>query len=253
MNKRGTHIAVMISFAIFIAFVVFLIIFLEPQLRIQKARQSYLDYLKIALERMFIGEMIVLTLNLTESEGRDCISLKDSVASVTAHRTDSTHLIFKNETNGILDYRSSGSNDLLVKTGVSNRGILKIYYSEKLSTTYCGSTPSPECNIAGCIPTTNYDITMIRVSNETFEPKIEEVVEWYNDDYEDLKNSLQIPPGMNFEFSFDFEDNEGNIVAASQPIPVDRDVYVQENPILYIDEWGNLKPGNLILKVWEVY
>ena len=250
MNKRGTHIAVMISFAIFIAFVVFLIIFLEPQLRIQKARQSYLDYLKIALERMFIGEMIVLTLNLTESEGRDCISLKDSVASVTAHRTDSTHLIFKNETNGILDYRFTG-NDFWVKTGVSNRGILKIYYSEKLNTTYCSGTPS-ECGINGCTPI-SYNITMIRISNETFEPKIEEVVEWYNDDYEDLKNNLQIPPGMNFEFSFDFEDNEGNIVAASQPIPVDRDVYVQENPILYIDEWGNLKPGNLILKVWEVY
>ena len=250
MNKRGTHIAVMISFAIFIAFVVFLIIFLEPQLRIQRARQSYLDYLRMALERMFIGEMIVLTLNLTESGGKDCISLKDSVASVTAHRTDSMHLIFKNELNEILDYLYQG-NDFWVKTGVSNRGILKIYYSEKLSTTYCLGTPA-QCGITGCTPV-SYEITMIRVSNETFEPKIEEVVEWYNDDYEDLKNSLQIPPGMNFEFSFDFENNEGYITTATQPIPVDRDVYVQENPILYIDEWGNLKPGNLILKVWEVY
>ena len=248
MKKRGTHVGVIISFAIFITFMLFLVIILEPAIRTQQNREIYLDHLKLALDQRFIGELNTLTLNVSIESGQDCISLKDIVDPIEEEGMDITHLIIKNELDEILNYTDKNK-DLQVGTGSSYRGFLKVYYSENFNTSYCQT--EQECGLIGCSPQNDYTIKVIKIYNETFEPKINEIIQWYMDNYDELKSDLKIPPGLEFEFGIEFENSEGYIVEASQSVPSNKNIYVQETPILYIDQWGNYKPGTLTLKVWE--
>ena len=53
MKKRGSHVGVMLSFAIFLTFLIFLFVALEPAITSGQNKKSVLNYLKIELPKMF--------------------------------------------------------------------------------------------------------------------------------------------------------------------------------------------------------
>jgi hypothetical protein len=254
MKKRGaTHVGLILSFVIFLVFLSFILITFRSSFTPQVIRETSFEYFRSSLSQMFEGNVNTLVINVSIQSGRDCISLMDIVDDIEEEGMDPMHLIIKNELDEILNYTVvSQSKALQINTGSSYEGFLKIYYSEDLGTSYCTANPS-QCGILGCFPQGNdYSVESIRSSDENLEPKIEEIVEWYNTDYEGLKHYLKIPEDMEFEFGFIFENGEEVIIEATQEVPEDSNVYVQEMPIVYYDELGNLKPGFLTIKLWRL-
>ena len=61
MNKRGSHVGVILSFAIFITFMVFLYFIIEPAIRIQGDKQNILDNLERELLEKFSANLTTYT------------------------------------------------------------------------------------------------------------------------------------------------------------------------------------------------
>ena len=59
-NKRGSHVGVMISFAIFITFVVFLFVIFEPIVNQKKERESELTFLEEELIELFNSDLAII-------------------------------------------------------------------------------------------------------------------------------------------------------------------------------------------------
>src|SRR3989339_733465 len=222
LNKRGSHVGFILSFVIFVLFILFLYTTIQPAIKIQKEKTLFIDYLKDVLVENFTVNLTTITIkiNATVNPNKDCISLKD-------------------ENNSKLSYEFQGK-DLEILTGKNFSGFLKIYSSIGIQ-----NKSSPP--IVGCEPLFNVTPSIIRVDEYITQKKIMDLKDAYESNYEAVKEFFNIPPGTEFGFSFilangtRIETENGDLSTS---------VYVQEYSIKYLDLEGNIKFGFLNIKVW---
>lgn len=245
-KKKGSHVGLVLSFVVFITFLIFLYSLIEPAIKTQKDKQSLLDYLEIELMKNFVENMTTATIQIDEEvkKGSDCVKLqgvaKDIIKEIFGGDEEKLErLIFKNQSNDILNYSKSGGG-IIVGTGEEYEGFLKIYYSDELE-------PSPFFDGVGCDPITGISVGLIIEEKPLFGGIIEELIEQYNTDYESLKGNLNLPPGTEFGFSFTYSN--GTIIGTEEK-EVFTSVYAREIPIQYIDEEANIQCGFLNIRIW---
>ncbi|MDO8528718.1 MAG: hypothetical protein Q7S06_02400 [Nanoarchaeota archaeon] len=258
MNKRGSHVGAMLSFVIFITFLIFLYSILQPALKIEGSKEDMVDYLTGKLRENFTEQLLSISITINEaytgdyiSSGKSCLNAKNILTGIEQPSIGLNRdlLIIKNSSNSILPYIIE-TDDLSIKTGLHFDGFFKVYSSKYIETSKC-----PTCGISGCYLKTGtttipYTITSVGQMNETFLKKARRFKEDYEltGAYETIKTQLKVPE--NIEFSFTFRTAEGEIIEPSKVPPTGANIYVGETPILYIDESANLEPGFLTLKVW---
>ena len=237
MNKRGTHVGLVLSFAVFVIFLVFLYSVIEPAIKIQKDKRSLLDYLERELIEQFNGNVETFTVIIEEEihPNKDCIN----IPNILKDMVDEDNLIIKDDKDNILNYSVQGQS-LLIKVGYNFSGFLKVYYAEELGR-------SPIFKGGGCHPITNVSLGIIRTYTEVFETKIYDLFERYENDYESLKEDLKIPAGTDFGFSFVLSN--GTIISTQEETPL-TSIYAREVPIQYIDNQGNIDFGYINIRVW---
>ena len=78
MEKRGSHVGVMLSFVIFLTFFIFLYTIIEPVIRTQEDKQALSDYLGTELIKMSFANMTTFSIKINEdiNQNKDCIKLK---------------------------------------------------------------------------------------------------------------------------------------------------------------------------------
>ena len=126
----------------------------------------------------------------------------------------------------------------------------KVYYSPSLNIISQGTT---DCsNLLNTEPNPGYTIEAITIDKYIFEKDIQDLMNRYTvGEYEQLKTDLNIPPGTEFEFSF--EKSDGNLI---EPTPnaiklKPANVYVEETPVQYVDADANIQSGFIKIAVWE--
>ncbi len=231
MNKRGGHVGIVLSFVIFVTFLVFLYTITEPATRVERGKQDLLKFLKVELINNFTREMTKAIIDV--ESGKSCIKIPTS-------EIDSALIGL-----GVIGKDSDGN---LINTFVENNkininwdeGLLELYFSEEFS-----AGENLNCN------SREFKVKLVRTTEEIFENKIIELAEFINENkenYEAAKEVLKIPAGD--EFGFIFEDSERNVIVETQEEEVTTNIFVEEIPIQYIDNQANKKPGFLKIKVW---
>ncbi|RLG11684.1 hypothetical protein DRN69_07470 [Candidatus Pacearchaeota archaeon] len=250
MYKRGSHVGVILSFVIFVTFLIFMYTTIEPQLKKQKDKQPILDYLEAKLIESFDSELTTFTIQIDKDQinpNKDCIKVQDLADYITEQNMDEESLIIKNSANNILSYIVEGQ-ALSILGGENFDGFLKFYHSKDLQPSMCQGSKS-ECGIEGCDQITEYTVGSIKTVNNSLEAKINQSAERYNSEYEDLKKELKIPEGNDFGFIL-MNNQREVLIQAQKEILETFNVYAEEIPILYIDAEANTKPGFLTIKVW---
>ena len=72
-NKKASHVGMILSFLIFITFVIFLFSVTSPLTRVDQDKQNTLDFLKIELLNNFSEDLSTVTVEFTA--GSDCIRM----------------------------------------------------------------------------------------------------------------------------------------------------------------------------------
>lgn len=228
MKKRGSHVGVVISFMIFIMFLIFLYLIIEPKVRIEKNKQSDLDNLKIELIEKISANMTSVTVS-DSSSGYNCLKL-DNIA-VGGSGLNS---IVKNKEGNPVNSYSSGD---FLKIALGGESFFKVHYSEEEFKDF----PTSNNNCVDAI------IESVRTDKHIFETKIIVLKEEYENGYDDLKEKLKVPAESEFGFSFIYSNEtiigtkEGNISIS---------IYTEKVSIHYIDKEANINPGLIIIKVW---
>jgi hypothetical protein len=232
MNKRGGHVGMMLSFVIFITFLVFLYSITEPATRIERGKQDLLSYLKTELVKEFSSDMTSATINASASE--KCIK----ISPITG--TEGLGVIaqdLESKDQGILLSYILPDNKVRIDT--NNAKLVKVYYSDEFEKVLgedddCGGENS-------------YSLGLVRTEEHIFESKIQAVVNDFEANYSEIRDQLNIAPGDEFGFSFR-NANDDTINTPEKNVTVN--IYVEEVPIQYIDSEANIKPGFLSIRVW---
>lgn len=240
-NKQGGHVGIVLSFVIFITFLIFIYSIVEPATRVERSKQKTLELLTPVLMEELTEDMTSVTVNLEKYEGSsDCINLP----AVTGIFNMGS--VAKNEKEGVIPSTLKDDDTTNVNWSKVNDGeVIKIFYSKEFE--------SIETGLSGCdvlVKNVTFDYGLIRTNEYIFESKIISTLDSINNSreyYEELKTNLSIPLGD--EFGFGFKDKDGNITQTQEREAM-ANIYVEEIPVQYICDEANINSGFLIIKVW---
>jgi hypothetical protein len=227
-----------LSFVVFVTFVVFLYTIIEPSFETDRDQQTLLNSLETSLIDMFSDDLTTQITSIDESysPGTSCISIP------VVSGTENMNAIVKDEDNNITDSVKTSSS---FKIAFSGQTFFKVLYSNESfvsSGASLGSCASPDESSG------EYSVGFTRTKEYIFENKILEAMTAYEEDYDDLKESLNIQNGGEFEFSF--VNSSGGIVGTLQK-NVSISVYAEEIPIQYINTTADISSGFLNIRVWS--
>lgn len=226
-NKKGaSHIEVILSFVIFLGFLIFLIAVFNPFTSVRKG--DNLDNVERAIRNSTETELEFMTIRL-EKEEKKCFSFAYQLRGDISVKNESMNYI-----RGI-----KKGNDIYIDDG----GTFFYIYS---STDF---EPN-EFDTINCEIMENkdnekkYSLGLYKNYSVISFNKINLLSQEYNSDYLSLKSTL----GITGEFGFGVRDTSGNQIITARR--VGKNVYAKDVPIQLIYSNGNLTYGIMNIQTW---
>ena len=236
--RRGvvSHVGVVLSFVIFVTFVVFIYIIIQPAVATEN-KQNLLDNIKEVIIENSSANLVSASIFVGEFP-QTCVRLVGFLNKVeTGNR-----IIARNKEGEVLNARISGQ-DLYVERN-SDEIFLKIYGSGEFDITETGT-------MSGCNYLTEgssgYVFGLIRTEEIVFEKGVLQLIESYNNDYESLKEELNIARGNDFSLGFTYANGTS---ISTQEREIWANVFINEFPIQYISKDAAREPGFLNVGIW---
>jgi hypothetical protein len=239
-NKKGSHVGVMISFVIFITFIIFIYSIVQPALNVQRDKESLSSSLELGILKKLSYDVTIGTVILEDPLGIGCIELNNIDDELGIGR----NIAVKGGSGAILgSYTpSSGLEDIIVQGIGTSEDILKIHYSPILAP---AETVSLTCT--ELYEGEDYTIGLVKTKKYLFEIKMIGLIKEYSTKYEDLKDELNILEGMDFGYGLILSN--GTTIETNGEEP-STNIYIQQTPIEYVNLEGNIVLGYLKTKIW---
>lgn len=235
-GKKASHVGLVLSFVIFITFIIFIYSITSPLTTVDRGKQDLLEFLKVELINEFSSDMTTETILITNTEVPNCVKIDTEGES-------SMITIAKDEGTGeILESYFDGGEVEIKRNGATR---IKVYYSNK----FINEKEEIGCT-AKIVEGDDFNFGLIRTLEYVFNNSIVNFSQYIStpENYEAVKEKFNIPASDNFGFVF--EDGDRNVIVETQEKEVSTDIYVEEIPIQYVDNEANIKPGFLKIKVW---
>jgi len=243
-GKTGSHVGMIISFVIFITFIVFLYSVIRPSITTGEDKKTTLAYVENKIEENTSALFAEITLKIhdVQNPSEYCVRLE----KFFVYALVLAKVIVKNETGNMQNAYYDPVTDFdSLRIDRENQGNLffKVYYSPEFNN--LSITTINPCTTVHYI--TDYNITSVNSGNYVFEKNVYELIGYYQNDYEKLRTEFNVPPGT--EFGFGFTQSNGTIITVGNA-PKSIGVYAEQTPIQYIDENANVQSGFINVKVW---
>lgn len=239
-GKKGSHIGFMLSFVMFIVFLLFVYSLLQPTFANQKTKESQLEAVKAKLLENFRNEVTTISITTERSIPKPCIELKDFITGAGA----GTNLVAKDKNENNLELRLLGGDDLQINRLDIEDFFFRIYDSEEFEE--LGTT-----QITPCMPlkTDNGGYAIEQTKSEFYisKAKILQAISDYASDINAFKNSIGISTST--DFSFSLLDETKTVIAETAQKEVSEEVYADEFLIQYVDADG-ISTGFINLRIW---
>jgi hypothetical protein len=233
INKRGiSHIEAILSFVVFIGFLIFAFFFFSP-LTGENVLDSSLDYgfreiddyTSIVLESysVVIDNAVndnVIGIEIDTDVPNTKAKVEDSQANTLSHRLEGNIIYFNRPGNNFafILFSEDFQDGTLLDSGVQ--------LSEE-----------------------QHSISSSESKEILSENRLLGLNESYYTDYEGLKKNFNLPNRIDFGFSVNFDNGEGNI-NAERTIPEGLEVLSSQDRIEIIRKNGDIVFADLIVKVW---
>jgi hypothetical protein len=235
-NKKGSHVGVVISFVIFVTFMVFLYSLTKTSVKPEEKQNALLDYLKTRLIQDTSANLDIVTVNLERSSGSGCIELNNIVNKFAIN----ARIIVKNK-DQIATGAALNGNDLRINRVNNGDEFFKIYNSNEFAATGVGGWACEEFNEG-----TDYTLGLAKTETYVFEKKVFDLMQSYSN-YEVMKEYLKIPEGSEFGLGFVYENRTSVDVGIKD---VTTDIYIREIPVQYVSMQGDIRSGFLKIMIW---
>ncbi len=236
-DKRGSHIGVVISFAIFVAFLIFLYTLAQPSFQQKEQENALRVYLEKTLIENVSSELTIITVNVSSSSLSECISLDGLIGTF-----EITPRIFVWNAEQVSTQSGIQGNDLRIQREDPSDVFFKIHHSEDFPDRGSGSW-----TCENLVEGVGYDLGVTKVEKYIFSENVIALINDYIGRYEMLKDDLKIPD--TYEFGFGLIYSGGNAIETPDR-DVQKNIYIKEIPIQYVNELGKIQTGFLVLKIW---
>lgn len=250
LNKKASHVGMVLSFVMFVTFLTFLFFIVEPVINKPEDEGYLAELLKTNLIDYTSAKVSIHTIELEGVITKPCFVIKNQVGQ--------TKIVVKNESSSFTSYVSEHDNfegDLIIY-GESEK--FQIYFSEEFEELEKEwDEPIGELGCEDKSSVGDSSISSTKHSNYVFKDDATNLVEEYqrknnNDEsvgYLSLKRIFDIPEQNDFWFEFTCC---GGIATSNIPaIPEGVNVYSDEIPISFLDVNGGITNGFLKVKVWR--
>lgn len=233
-GKRGSHVGVILSFVIFIGFLIFIYpLLIAPAIKISNNKEFILEKTSTSLTSLMSAEMKTISITVANSS-QDCVKLSNFLSS---SEIDSRIIVKNGQGGSEVAYVPNG--DLDIVRGNTEDNFFKIYNSEEfdeLGTSHQGSCGSK-----------SYEIGLAKKDNYIFETEVSNVVAQYNGNYANLKNNLNISQNSEFDFEFTYENRTS---VGTEKETGGKSVYAKESQVQYVNKDGKILIGKIRVRVW---
>ena len=237
-EKSGSHVGIVISFIMFISFIFFFYIVIQPTITSESKRNLF-DYLKGQATYLFSADIMEVSVIVSLPSPPSCVKLPDFFNKIEMGE----RFIVKNYSERVTSEKNI--NDLSMDR--DGNLFFRIYGSEEFD---IGTG-----TISGCqslIEGSEYTIGLVKKDTGIFETKIIEFIENYSANYDGAKKELKIPAEN--DFGFDFVYANGTTISAQnekiQHPTSNVNIYVDETPIQYISKDATREAGIFRIKIW---
>ncbi|MBU4308304.1 MAG: hypothetical protein KJ566_00710 [Nanoarchaeota archaeon] len=236
MEKRGSHVGIILLFVVFILFVSFLFVVFKPSIKVQQNKELALEYLEKELVNLSTGKLasVAVYVDTYDPEAVNCFRIEHPNNFGTYG-----YAVVKEGANNLIGSSNSVNLEFDV---LANQHFFKIYYSnEKLN--------NEDLIGVDCEPLIegSYQVGQISTKEYIFESKVVNLIE-------ELKTNetfySEVQSIINNEFDFGFTDFEGTPIWTNEVRDVSTNIYIKKIPVQYIDEQANIKSGYLNLRIW---
>lgn len=227
-NKKGSHVGIILSFTLFITFLIFAYIIIGPPVNLRVDKTESIILLKNSIIQEVSEEIMTIRSYDTENSG-NCVQTQvpeNSFSNPTVFAVDSNE-------NEIESKILSGN--LLIEGG---KNLTKIYFSNN------SFSINQELASSSCT-----SITIDNLLNEkrVTEKAILNLINELNQSYESTKNNLGI--SLSEEISILFDYLNGTIIG-EEDYEVKSDIYASSMSLDYISLKGKEKVGEVVVRVW---
>lgn len=240
-DKRSSHVGMIISFVVFVTFIVFLYSIVRPAINTGQDKKTIADYLVVKIIENVSANFTSTSVEIDSNKNpnKDCVQLQGFlVLSEIPLQT-----IVQNELRVSQNAFTNSLGDLGIERTDSNNLFFRVYSSPEFQSLEDEGSPDS----CGSVQDDDYSIGIIKTEKFPFKNNLDYLIEHYDADYEKIKDNLKIPPGT--EFGFGFVQSNGAKIEVGD-IPSSIDVYAAEIPIQYIDSNVNIQSGFINIKVW---
>ncbi|MBU3906658.1 MAG: hypothetical protein KKA64_00215 [Nanoarchaeota archaeon] len=234
MDKRGSHVGMMLSFVVFVTFLVFIYSITQPALKKEGDKETILNFLKTELVKRVSANLTSYSINIEGASGLQGEKNCFIIANILEFKDE--NVIVKDEGGSLIGVTSSADkSELKIDWNDQSKKFFKIYYSKENLLKKPASNDVCK-NIVG-----EYTKRGIKTDLYVFEEKMKNILD---EDYAKLKNDFGVPE--NTEFSIEFKSQKGGF---QDELP-STNVYAEEIPIQYVDEQANINTDKIIVRVW---
>lgn len=235
-NKNGSHVGFVISFVLFITFIIFMYTILNSRIDFGQEKANSLNYVKAKIIDIVSENLTGVSIAIGQQNPQSCVQLRNFFLETGV----SDRFVVKSDSGNVLQSGKSG-NDLYVER--SGNLFFRVYGSE-------------EFNIGGgvlgnCQPLSEgsqgYTLGLSRDSKDIFESKIIKLLNNYTADYEALKKDMKISSGDEFGFGFIYS-NGTEIKTTTSNVTIN--VYADRVPVQYVKTDATIESGFIDIIVW---
>lgn len=217
----------MISFAIFILFVIFFYVAIGDDIKVTEPKGEVLKNLEeeVLIE---IGDVLITLMVFEDSTSKECIEVNVENLGQADYYTvkDGNGVMIKSEKSGDLVRMEYDESETLFKVYLSNHSFDKI-------------EGGPE----ECEPRT---ADFVKFENMVFEENFYSFIQEYNTDYVALKTKLGL--SSDYDFKVSFELNNGTVIRGERTVT--GSVYVSDVQVEYVNSQADKIGGAVKLTVW---
>lgn len=237
-QRKGSHVGIVISFIMFVTFVFFFYIIIQPTIT-SESKKNLFDYLRGQTAYILSENVTEVSVIVNQQNSSSCVELQDffiktGIGDKFIVRTDSGSVTSQKNINNLRIDRDGNL-------------FFRIYGSEEFDV---GGGAISGCQIL--TENSGYTLGLIKTDKNVFETKIIDFIENYSTDYENMKKQLRIPAEN--EFGFDFVYADGTNISAQnfqiQPPTSSTNIYVDEIQVQYISRDAAREAGLLRIKIW---
>lgn len=231
-ERRGlSHIEFVISFVIFIAFIVFTFVFLNP-LQSNRTLKSTLDYSWIELgdsTKSYL-ETYSVAINPIVTQNKIAIDINGIPSNFNASVEDSRGIIISSymDSNGYVHFSRPQDN------------FVRIKYSKEF--------PNVPATLGTLLTPVDYTISSSNSEQLHFEKLLKDLNRSYFSDYNALKTDFNLPNRVDFGFGVRFGD--GVEIRAIKEIPKDVEILSKRDRVYVVRESGVKEYADVSVVVW---